>query len=102
MAWMYILKCVDGSFYIGSTIKLESRIFQLQQGRGAIYTSRRLPVELVYCEEYQNVAEAFAREKQIQNWSHAKREALVQGSFQKLSELSKKKFNNNHPGVCKP
>ena len=92
MAWMYILKCVDGSFNVGSTIKLESRLFQHQQGTGAIYTSQRPPVVLVYCEEYQNVAEAFAREKQVQNWSHAKREALVQRSFQKLSGLSKKKF----------
>jgi putative endonuclease len=91
MAWMYILKCSDGSFYVGSTKSLKSRVYQHQQGKGAIYTANRLPVELVYFEEYRNVAEAFAREKQVQNWSHAKRDALIQGSFYKLPELSKKK-----------
>jgi putative endonuclease len=92
MAWMYILKCSDGSFYVGSTKSLQTRIFQHQQGKGAIFTSNRLPVELVYFEEYRNVAEAFAREKQVQNWSHAKREALIQNSFVELPELAKKKF----------
>jgi len=91
---MYILKCSDGSFYVGSTKSLTSRFFQHQQGKGAIYTAHRLPVELVYFEEYRNVAEAFAREKQVQNWSHAKRDALIQGSFCQLPELSKKKFTN--------
>jgi putative endonuclease len=93
MAWMYILKCSDGSFYVGSTKSLQTRIFRHQQGKGAIFTSNRLPVELVYFEEYRNVAEAFAREKQVQNWSHAKREALIQNSFVKLPELAKKKFS---------
>jgi putative endonuclease len=94
MAWMYILKCSDGSLYVGSTKSLTSRLFQHQQGRGAIYTANRLPVELVYFEEYRNVAEAFAREKQVQNWSHAKREALIQNSFCRLPELAKKNFRN--------
>ncbi len=92
MAWMYILNCVDGTFYIGSTTALESRLFQHQQGLGAIYTSKRLPIELVYSEEYCNVAEAFAREKQVQKWSHAKREALIQRDFHKVPNLSKKIF----------
>jgi putative endonuclease len=47
---------------------------------------------LVYFEEYKNIAEAFAREKQVQNWSRAKREALLQRTFHTLPELSKKIF----------
>jgi putative endonuclease len=89
---MYILKCADGTFYIGSTTSSDSRLFQHRQGVDAIYTSKRLPVELVYFEEYWNVAEAFAREKQVQNWSRSKREALVQRFFRMLPELSRKKF----------
>ena len=92
MAWMYILECSDGSFYVGSTKSLKTRLFQHRQGKGAVFTANRLPVELVYYEEYRNVAEAFAREKQVQNWSHAKREALIQNSYCKLPELAKKKF----------
>ncbi|MFZ5886932.1 MAG: GIY-YIG nuclease family protein [Chloroflexota bacterium] len=93
MAWMYILKCADGSYYVGSTKNLELRIAQHQSGKGARYTSRRLPVELVYAEEYERVADAYYREKQVQNWSRAKREALINGTPELLPALAKKKFD---------
>ena len=92
MAWMYILECADGSYYVGSTKNLEQRLFQHQEGIGAKYTSRRLPVKLVYSEEYSRVSEAYAREKQVQNWSRAKREALIKGTPELLPALAKKKF----------
>lgn len=92
MAWMYILKCVDDSYYVGSTKNLELRLSQHQEGVGAKYTSKRLPVELVYSEEYDRVADAFKREKQVQNWSRAKREALINGRTDLLPALAKKKF----------
>jgi putative endonuclease len=94
MDWMYILKCSDGSFYVGSTNSFQTRLLQHQQGKGSFYTANRLPVELVYFEEYRNVAEAFAREKQVQNWSHSKREALIQGSFYLVPELTKKRLKD--------
>jgi len=92
MAWMYILKCADESYYVGSTKNLERRLSQHQEGVGAKYTSKRLPVELVYSEEYDRVADAFKREKQVQNWSRAKREALINGRTDLLPALAKKKF----------
>jgi len=76
-AYCYILKCADGSFYTGSTRNIETRLWQHQNGFGGRYTQQRLPVKLVYYEEYQNVAEAFAREKQIQKWSKRKKWALI-------------------------
>ena len=93
MAWMYILECSDGSYYVGSTKDLESRLFEHQEGLGANYTSKRLPVELVYCEEYERVEEAFYREKQVQGWRRAKREALINGSPELLPVLAKKVFD---------
>jgi len=99
MAWMCILKCADGSYYVGSTKNLDLRFAQHQSGKGSRYTSGRLPVELVYGEEYDRVADAYAREKQVQNWSRAKREALINGNLEALPPLAKKKFvkrkNNN-------
>lgn len=94
MAWMYILKCSDDSYYVGSTKNLELRFAQHQSGKGSRYTSRRLPVELVYGEEYDRVADAYYREKQVQNWSRAKREALINGNVELLPPLAKKKFEN--------
>ncbi len=95
MAWMYILECADGSYYVGSTKNLNRRIMQHQSGKGSRYTSGRLPVKLVYGEEYDRVADAYYREKQVQNWGRAKREALIDCDYGKLPPLAKKKFNKN-------
>ena len=88
---VYILKCADGTFYTGSTNNLERRILEHQKGKGANYTRRRLPVELVYFEEYPRIDDAFYREKELQRWSHQKKEALIRGDIEKLQELSKPK-----------
>ena len=95
MAWMYILECVDGSYYVGSTNDLDRRILQHQEGLGAKYTSRRLPIELVYYEEYDRVDDAFYREKQVQGWRRAKREALINGEPALLPALAKKVFRKD-------
>lgn len=95
MAWMYILKCCDGSYYVGSTRNLDLRFLQHQSGKGSNYTSGRLPVELVYCEEYERVSDAFYREKQIQGWSRRKREALINGEPELLPILAKKVFDKS-------
>jgi putative endonuclease len=91
MAFLYILKCADGSLYVGSTTSLRHRLYQHQTGVGATYTARRLPVELVYVEEHEHVGAAFAREKQIQNWSQAKRLALIEQRWDDLHELARRR-----------
>ncbi len=93
MAWMYILRCRDGSYYVGSTRNLDLRIAQHMAGGGSKYTACRLPVKLIYGEEYDRVSEAYAREKQVQNCSRAKREALMSGNFDMLPALAKKQFH---------
>ena len=87
-AWMYILECCDGSFYTGSTIDLERRLLQHQNGEGANHTKKRLPVKLIYSEEYQRIDTAFYREKQVQGWNRTKKMALINGEYEKLPELS--------------
>ena len=84
----YILRCADGSYYVGSTRDLRRRLEQHQSGLGAAYTSRRLPVELVWSCAFDHVGEAFAWEKRLQGWSRAKREALIRGDFDALPALS--------------
>ncbi len=87
--YLYILKCSNGAYYTGSTINLEFRLLQHQSGLGANYTRRHLPIELVYYEEFQNIDEAFYREKQVQGWSRKKKEALINGEQNNLPKLSK-------------
>ncbi len=88
----YILECADGSFYTGSTKNLEKRLWEHSNGIGANYTKARLPVELVYYEEYSRIDEAFYREKQIQGWSRRKKLALIEGKPELLPKLAKKIF----------
>jgi putative endonuclease len=57
--------------------------------QGANYTKKHLPVKLVYFEEFQRIDDAFYREKQVQGWSRKKKEALINGCFDRLSNLSK-------------
>jgi putative endonuclease len=85
---MYILECADGSYYTGSTIDLERRLWQHQNGLGANHTARRLPVTLVYCEWFDRVSDAFYREKQVQRWTRRRKEALIAGDSNGLHELA--------------
>jgi len=87
--YTYILECSDGSYYTGSTNDLELRLLQHQNGEGSNYTKKLLPIKLMYFEEFMNIDEAFYREKQIQGWSHKKKEALINGNTDILPELSK-------------
>jgi putative endonuclease len=87
--YVYILECADGSYYTGSTKDLDLRLAQHQNGQGAIHTRKRLPVKLVYYEEFQRIDEAFIREKQIQGWNRKKKQALIDGKFDELPELSR-------------
>ncbi len=91
-SYMYILQCHDDRYYVGSTRDIERRFAQHQSGEGARYTARRLPVTLVYYEEYDRIDLAFNREKQVQGWSRKKREALINGEEELLPELAKKVF----------
>lgn len=88
MAYTYMLLCADRTLYVGSTTDLERRMTEHRVGLGSEYTRHRLPVELVWYEQYDNVAHAFEREKQIQNWSRAKRLALIRGQLGDLSRLA--------------
>ncbi|MFT4051430.1 MAG: GIY-YIG nuclease family protein [Microbacterium sp.] len=95
---MYILNCADGSFYVGSCRNLEQRLWLHNLGEGAEYTKRRRPVTLAYSEEFPNVGDAFAREKQVQGWSRAKRLALIGHRGEELPELSRKDFGSGELG----
>ncbi|MFK7786874.1 MAG: GIY-YIG nuclease family protein, partial [Crocinitomicaceae bacterium] len=86
--YTYILLCANGTYYTGSTKYLELRVRQHQLGEGANHTRKYGPVELVYFEEYSRIDTAFYREKQIQRWSRAKKQALIDGELNLLVRKS--------------
>lgn len=86
--YMYILECSNGAYYTGSTKYLKTRIKQHQDGKGANFTKKHLPVKLVYFEEFSRIDHAFYREKQVQGWSRKKKEALIYGELDLLHGLA--------------
>jgi putative endonuclease len=88
-AFLYILRCVDGSLYIGITrTTLEFRIAQHNSGSLGGYTSTRRPVTLVFSQWFERITDAIENERKLKKWSRAKKEAFIQGDFVALRRLA--------------
>ena len=93
--YVYILKCSDNTYYTGITSNLDKRVKEHERGKHKdSYTYRRRPLALVFYAEFTNVEMAITTEKQIKKWSKAKKEALINGDYEKLPNLAKKNFDN--------
>jgi putative endonuclease len=77
MYYIYILLCSDNSLYTGFTSNLEQRIKNHDDGKGSKYVRCRLPVMLIYSEEYKTKSKALQREKQIKGWKHDKKVRIL-------------------------
>jgi len=87
--YVYILKCADGTYYTDFTSNLDAKIKLHQSGRREeLYTSERLPVQLVFTTEFSVPTFAIAAKKQIKRWSKEKKEALINGEFKALAQLT--------------
>lgn len=75
--YTYILKCADNTLYCGYTNDLEMRLQTHNSGKGAKYTKSRLPVEIVYFEEFQTKSEAMKRECSIKKLNKADKISLI-------------------------
>lgn len=80
MNYTYIVQCSDGTYYTGWTNNLQNRVATHNSGKGAKYTRARLPVQLVYYEEYATKSEAMKRECAIKRLSRKEKERLINGS----------------------
>jgi predicted GIY-YIG superfamily endonuclease len=86
--FVYILRCSDGSYYVGHTEDVPARMQRHQDATGAAWTAARRPVSLVFEEEHPSEAAAVARERQIKGWSRQKKEALIAGKLTILKTLN--------------
>ena len=91
--YAYILLCADGSYYTGHTDHLEDRIADHQAGRFRGYAFKRRPVRLVWSQDFPTRYEALVVERQIKGWSRGKKQALIDGDWQRLSELARNRQN---------
>ena len=89
MHYVYMLRCSDGSLYVGRTQNLAAREPWHNDGNGARYTATRRPVNLVYAEEFGSEVKAARRERQLKQWRTAKKLALVSHDPATLKALSR-------------
>jgi len=82
-----MVRCRDGSFYVGIGTDVAERVKRHNWGVGLNYTARRKPVELVWSERCGSSETARSREKEIKSWSRAKKLKLVQSARQKTQNL---------------
>jgi putative endonuclease len=87
-AYVYMLRCADGSFYIGSATgdDLSVRIDQHNAGSYPGYTFTRRPVVLVWSEHFDRITDAIAK-----GWSRAKKEALIRSDWTNIGRLSQRR-----------
>lgn len=78
MNYVYILLCADGTYYIGWTTDPKKRERVHNSGKGAKYTRCRLPVKIVYLEEFSSRQEAMSREWHLKRLSRAEKIQLIQ------------------------
>ena len=90
--FVYILKCNDNSYYVGHTDNIEKRISEHQRNEYPCYTSKRLPIEVVFVQSFGTRDEAFIAERQLKKWSRQKKEALINNNWTQISLLAKKQF----------
>ena len=90
MVFVYIVECLDGAYYVGSTNNLEKRIGEHNAGidRGS-FTYKRRPVRLRFSEGFENPFDAVNAERRIKGWSRKKKEALFDRDWKRISELAK-------------
>jgi predicted GIY-YIG superfamily endonuclease len=85
----YLLRCSDGSFYAGHSDNLEIWLAQHEAGQGSSYTAPRRPSMLVWSEHFGTRDEALAAERRINGWSRAKKQALIEGDWERVSLLAR-------------
>src|SRR3954452_2091550 len=100
-AYLYILRCLDGSYYVGTTRStLEGRISQHNAGTFGGYTASRRPVTLIFSQWFDRVTDAIESERKLKKWSRAKKEAFIRGNMAALKDLSKRA--SRHPSSRPP
>jgi putative endonuclease len=99
-AYVYILRCADGSYYVGSARgSLDRRLEEHAAGINCRYTKSRRPVTLVWSQAFQQITDAIAAERQIKGWTRAKKEAFIRGDFEALRVLAQNRSDHPRPST---
>ena len=89
--YLYILKCSDGSYYVGHTDDIDKRISEHYTGEIDCYTKKKRPFQVVLVDYFASRYEALSAERKIKKWSRVKKEAYIKKDWELLSLLGKRK-----------
>jgi putative endonuclease len=95
LAWVYLLECADGLYYVGSYRGEDPGVREAEHNSGVYggaWTARRLPVKLVWAAHFDNIHDAIAFERQMKGWSRAKKLAAARGEWSALPELARSRW----------
>src|ERR1700758_3542287 len=89
-AFVYMLRCADASYYVGSATgdDLSRRIAEHETGAYPGYTRARRPIQLVWSERFDRITDAIAVERKLKGWSRAKKQALIRGDWSGIRQSS--------------
>jgi putative endonuclease len=92
-AYVYMLLCADKSYYVGSATgeDVSKRVAEHETGAYPGYTSSRRPVTLAWSEHFDRITDAIATERKLKGWSRAKKAALANKDWTKISLLAKRR-----------
>jgi putative endonuclease len=91
-AYLYILRCADGKYYVGTTRKsLEEPLAGHNAGLHDGFTATRRPVTMVFAQHFETITDAVAAERQVKGWSRAKKEAMINGEWNRLPDLARRR-----------
>ena len=94
--WAYMLRCADGTYYVGQTQDLDARVWHHQSGVVRGYTFSRRPVELVWSEAFEERVQAMEAERVLKGWSQVKKMAFLAGDEQRFKFFSRKPSERKH------
>lgn len=90
-AYVYILRCGDGTFYIGTARDIAARLALHHSGKGAKYTRSRGPLTVVFQEGPMTVSRALRREHQLKQLTRKQKEAFIRGELEVILRRRKPK-----------
>ena len=96
----YIRRCADGKYYTGHTDDLDRRIAEHTVGGHCTFTSKRRPVQLIWCTDFPSRYEALDAELKVKKWSRAKKEALAARDWERVSYFAKPPAERKGPAPC--
>lgn len=97
--YVYMLRCADGSFYIGSATSEDTstRVDGHNAGAYRGYTYSRRPVVLVWSEYLERITDGIAAERELKGWSRAKKEALIRSDWKAVSQFARRRAGAARP-----